>query len=109
SADETVKSRLLELAQKHQEAEASPVPAQNQVQQQDALVADKKARVTALNAALSKRIAWDSVLREFALVLPVDVWLLRLSARAPTSAATTATTTSTGTAGSTSGTSTSSG
>jgi len=109
SAQGTLKSRRLELAQKQQELAAIPVPAQNQVQQQDALVADKKARVTALNAALSKRIAWDRVLREFALVLPDDVWLLSLSARAPTSAATTATTTSTGTAGSTSGTSTSSG
>ena len=108
SAHGTVKSRRLELAQKQQELAAIPVPAQNQVQQQDALVADKKARVTALNAALSRRIAWDRVLREFALVLPDDVWLLNLSARAPTSAATTAATTST-TAGSTSGTSTSSG
>src|SRR5438874_1197281 len=108
SAQGTLKSRRLELAQKQQELAAIPVPAQNQVQQQDALVADKKARVTALNAALSRRIAWDRVLREFALVLPDDVWLLNLSARAPTSAATTAATTST-TAGSTSGTSTSSG
>jgi len=63
------------------------VPAQSQVQQQDALVADKTARVTALNAALSRRIAWDRVLREFALVLPDDVWLLNMSAQAPTSAA----------------------
>src|SRR5438477_10319610 len=108
SAQGTLKSRRLELAQKQQELAAIPVPAQNQVQQQDALVADKKARVTALNAALSRRIAWDRVLREFALVLPDDVWLLNLSARAPTSAATTASTTST-TAGSTSGTSTSAG
>src|SRR5438552_12969474 len=109
SAHGKVKSRQLELAQKQAELAAIPVPAQNRLQQQDALVADKAARVTALNAALSKRIAWDRVLREFALVLPDDVWLLSLSARAPTSAATTATTTSTGTAGSTSGTSTSSG
>src|SRR5213080_1184066 len=109
SAHGKVKSRQLELAQKQAELAAIPVPAQNRLQQQDALVADKAARVTALNSALSKRIAWDRLLREFALVLPDDVWLLSLSARAPTSAATTATTTSTGTAGSTSGTSTSSG
>src|SRR5438552_6737248 len=86
SAHGTVKSRRLELAQKQQELAAIPVPAQNQVQQQDALVADKQARVTALNAALARRIAWDRVLREFALVLPDDVWLLNLSAQAPTSA-----------------------
>jgi len=87
----TVKSRRLELAQKQQELAAIPVPAQSQVQQQDALVADKQARVTALNAALSRRIAWDRVLREFALVLPDDVWLQDLSASAPTLAATTTT------------------
>jgi Tfp pilus assembly protein PilN len=87
SAHGTVKSRGLELAQKQAELAAIPVPAQSQVQQQDALVADKTARVTALNAALSRRIAWDRVLREFALVLPDDVWLLNMSAQAPTSAA----------------------
>jgi Tfp pilus assembly protein PilN len=95
SAHGTVKSRRLELAQKQQELAAIPVPAQNQVQQQDALVADKQARVTALNAALSRRIAWDRVLREFALVLPDDVWLLNLSAHAPTPAAATAATATT--------------
>jgi Tfp pilus assembly protein PilN len=95
SAHGKVKSRQLELAQKQAELAAIPVPAQSRVQQQDALVADKSARVAALNAALSKRIAWDRVLREFALVLPDDVWLLSLSATAPSSAtATPATTTS---------------
>jgi Tfp pilus assembly protein PilN len=90
SAHGTVKSRRVELAQKQRELAAIPVPAQSQVQQQDALVADKQARVTALNAALSRRIAWDRVLREFALVLPDDVWLQNLSATAPTPATTTA-------------------
>ena len=89
SAHGKVKSRELELAQKHAELAAIPVPAQSRLQQQDALVADKSARVAALNAALSKRIAWDRVLREFALVLPDDVWLLSLSATAPSSAAAT--------------------
>jgi Tfp pilus assembly protein PilN len=94
SAHGTVNQRRLELAQKQEELAAIPVPAQSQVQQQDALVADKQARVTALNAALAKRIAWDRVLREFALVLPDDVWLLNMTAKAPT-LATTAPTTST--------------
>jgi Tfp pilus assembly protein PilN len=89
SAHGKVKSRELELAQKQAELAAIPVPAQSRLQQQDALVADKSARVAALNAALSKRIAWDRVLREFALVLPDDVWLLSLSATAPSSAAAT--------------------
>jgi Tfp pilus assembly protein PilN len=101
SAHGTANQRRLELAQKQEELAAIPVPAQSQVQQQDALVADKQARVTALNAALAKRIAWDRVLREFALVLPDDVWLLNMTAKAPTlatTAPTTSTTSSTGSA-----------
>jgi Tfp pilus assembly protein PilN len=86
NAHSSVSSRSLELEQKKQELAVIPVPAQNQLAQQDALVADKKARVTALNAALSRRIAWDRVLREFALVLPDDVWLQTMSVTAPTSA-----------------------
>ena len=86
SAHGSVKSRSVELEQKKQELAVIPVPAQGQLAQQDALVSDKKARVTALNAALSRRIAWDRVLREFALVLPDDVWLQTMSVTAPTSA-----------------------
>ncbi len=100
SAHGTVNQRRLELAQKQEELAAIPVPAQSQVQQQDALVADKQARVTALNAALAKRIAWDRVLREFALVLPDDVWLLNMTAKAPilaTTAPSTSTTSSSST------------
>src|SRR6266536_1513864 len=100
SAHGTVNQRRLELAQKQRELAAIPVPAQSQVQQQDALVADKQARVTALNAALAKRIAWDRVLREFALVLPDDVWLLNMTAKAPilaTTAPSTSTTSSSST------------
>jgi Tfp pilus assembly protein PilN len=88
SAHGTVKTKQLELAQKQAELAAVPVPAQNELQQQDALVTDQKARVAALNSALAKRIAWDRVFREFALVLPNDVWLLSLSAKAPTLATT---------------------
>jgi Tfp pilus assembly protein PilN len=91
SAHGNVKARQLELSQKDAELAAVPVPAQKQLQQQDALVTDKEGRVSALNSALAKRIAWDRVLREFALVLPDDVWLLSLSAKAPTLATTTPT------------------
>ena len=61
SAHGKVKSRQLELAQKQAELAAIPVPAQSRLQQQDALVADKAARVTALNSALSKRIRMSSL------------------------------------------------
>jgi Tfp pilus assembly protein PilN len=84
SAHGKVSTRQLELTQKEAALAAIPVPAQSQLQQQDALVADKQARVIALNSALSKRVAWDRLLREFALVLPDDVWLLSMSASAPT-------------------------
>ena len=50
---------------------------------EDALAAEKGARVGALSAALSGRVAWDRVLRQVSLVLPEDVWLTNLSAAAP--------------------------
>ena len=39
--------------------------------------------------ALSQRIAWDRILREFSLVLPSDVWISSLSMTAPAAGATT--------------------
>jgi Tfp pilus assembly protein PilN len=52
----------------------------------DALAAEKGARIGALSAALSGRMAWDRVLRQVSLVLPEDVWLTNLSAAAPDAA-----------------------
>lgn len=52
---------------------------------------EKNARIGALSAALSGRLAWDRVLREVSLVLPDDVWLTGLTAQAPVSAAPTST------------------
>ena len=49
----------------------------------DALAVQKGARVGALSAALSGRVAWDRVLRQVSLVLPEDVWLTNLAAAAP--------------------------
>src|ERR687884_564847 len=51
------------------------------------LVDEQKARVAAVTSALSRRVSWDRVLREFATVLPSDVWLTSLSAKAPASPA----------------------
>src|SRR5215212_10081948 len=53
---------------------------------EDALAAEKGARVGALSAALSGRMAWDRVLRQVSLVLPEDVWLTKLSVTAPDAA-----------------------
>jgi Tfp pilus assembly protein PilN len=44
------------------------------------------ARVTALSSALTRRVAWDRILREISLVLPNDVWLRTMSATSPTPA-----------------------
>jgi Tfp pilus assembly protein PilN len=51
------------------------------------LSGERTARVTALTTALSRRVAWDRVLRELSLVLPDDIWLTSLSARSPASPA----------------------
>ena len=66
------------------ELSAIPTPATDAVARADALAADKTARIDALNAALSRRVAWDRILREFAMVLPDDVWLMKLSGDPPT-------------------------
>jgi Tfp pilus assembly protein PilN len=91
SAHGKVTERQATLDGLQHELSAIPTPAADAVARSDALAADKKARIDALNVALSRRVAWDRVLREFAMVLPEDVWLMSLSGDAPT-ASTTATT-----------------
>ncbi len=44
---------------------------------------DREQRSLALDAALGKRVAWDRILRRFALVLPDDVWLTSLVGTVP--------------------------
>jgi Tfp pilus assembly protein PilN len=68
------------------ELSATPVPPPTSPQS-SVLEQEKAARVTALSSALGSRLAWDRLLREFALVLPDDVWLTSLSAQAPTAGA----------------------
>ena len=67
------------------ELAATPVPAPT-VPGTSELEQEKNARIGALSAALSGRLAWDRVLREVSLVLPDDVWLSSLSATAPVGA-----------------------
>lgn len=80
----SVHSKQTELDGLQQELAAIPTPATDQVARADALAADKAARITALNAALARRVAWDRVLREFAMILPDDVWLQKISGQPPT-------------------------
>ena len=65
-----------------------PPPGPSAVEQQ--LAGEQSARVSALSTALSSRVAWDRVFREFSLVLPGDVWLTTLTAKSPISPATNA-------------------
>jgi Tfp pilus assembly protein PilN len=85
SASGKVKDRKAELSSLQMQLAAIPTPDASKVRTQNALAADKQARVTALNTALSRRVAWDRVFRELSLVLPDDVWLSTVSAKAPVS------------------------
>jgi len=60
---------------------------------QQQLAGEQSARVSALTTALSSRVSWDRVFREFSLILPEDVWLTSLSAKSPISPATNASST----------------
>lgn len=62
-----------------------PEPPAGPTPQEEQLVGEHDARLTALKAALKNRVAWDRILRRFSLVLPNDVWLTDLSLKAPVS------------------------
>jgi Tfp pilus assembly protein PilN len=61
---------------------ASTVSAQTQAKRA-ALLSERERRALALASALSKRTAWDRVLRRITLVLPNDVWLTSLNGTTP--------------------------
>ena len=66
---------------------AVPAPTENDSSNDEALAAAKGARVGALSSALTSRVAWDRVLRQVSLILPEDVWLTNLTAKAPVTSA----------------------
>ena len=72
---------------------APPPPAAVDTQ----LPKQRQTRVSALATALGQRVAWDRLLREVSQVVPSDVWIVTLSAQAPTSALAASTTPSSGT------------
>ena len=65
--------------------QALPPPPAGPSTAQQQLAGEQSARVGALSAALTSRVAWDRVFREFSLVLPEDVWLTTLAAKSPIS------------------------
>jgi Tfp pilus assembly protein PilN len=71
---------------KAQLAQLPPLP-KAQTAIEAGLAGEQRSRVSAVTSALSRRVSWDRVLREFATVLPSDVWLTSISAHAPSSPA----------------------
>src|ERR671912_1688078 len=86
SAGGSVNSKQSELDALRAQIAAVPVVPVVDTSREDALAAEKGARIGALSAALSGRVAWDRVLRQVSLVLPEDVWLTNLTAAAPDAA-----------------------
>ena len=88
SAGGTVNAKQDELDTLRAQIAAVPPPTPvEDTSDDEALAAEKGARIGALSAALSGRVAWDRVLRQVSLVLPEDVWLTNLTAVAPADAA----------------------
>jgi hypothetical protein len=84
SAQKTLNAAKIQLA-------ATPLPpAAPKVTPPPVAVAEQmQPRLDAVSAALSSRIAWDRILREFSLVLPSDVQLTGLTLTVPTAGTTT--------------------
>jgi Tfp pilus assembly protein PilN len=73
--------------------EALPPPPAGPTPLQQQLAGEQSARLSALTTAMTSRVSWDRVFREFSLVLPDDVWLTSLTAKSPISPATNASST----------------
>lgn len=93
-----VKDKQAQLENVKAELALLPVPGAQRSPATEQLAAQQKDRVIVLSAALQHRVAWDRVLREFALVLPDDVWLRELNGQSPIPPGTTATVPGPGTA-----------
>ena len=83
SAGGSVTSKQEELDALRAQIAAIPATPVDDSSSDEALAAEKGARVSALSAALAGRVAWDRVLRQVSLVLPEDVWLTNLVAAVP--------------------------
>jgi Tfp pilus assembly protein PilN len=85
SSGVNTKQTALEAAQR--ELAGIPEPPKPPSPVEAGLPSEQRARISAVSSALSKRVAWDRVLRELSLVLPEDVWLTSLAAKSPSSPA----------------------
>jgi Tfp pilus assembly protein PilN len=82
-----------DVADLNRQFQALPPPPPGPTAAQQQLAGEQSARVGALSTAMSSRVSWDQVFREFSLVLPDDVWLTSLTAKSPISPATNASST----------------
>ena len=90
SASASVRDKRAALKDAQQQLAVLPPLPPGPTPTEAALVGEQSSRVSAVASALSRRVTWDRVLREFATVLPDDVWLTSLSAKSPSSPASTA-------------------
>ena len=88
-----VASQQRKLDDLNRQFQALPPPPPGPTAAQQKLAGEQSARVSVLTTALSSRVSWDRVFREFSLILPEDVWLTSLSAKSPISPATNASST----------------
>jgi Tfp pilus assembly protein PilN len=82
-ASSNVNSKQSTLQALQDELASLPTPKAAEPQQNPALASERQLRIAALGAALQSRLVWDRVLREISAVLPSDVWLSTMSAKAP--------------------------
>jgi Tfp pilus assembly protein PilN len=68
----------------HAELALVPPPPPAQSTSDAGFAGIEAARVTALQSALTGRVAWDRIMREVSLVLPSDVWLSSMTLASPT-------------------------
>jgi Tfp pilus assembly protein PilN len=83
-AKSTVSERQDRLAAASAELAAMPVP-KPVSNSAAALAGERDRRAAAVASAFTYHVPWDRMLRRFALVLPDDVWLTSLTAKAPKS------------------------
>ena len=83
-ASSHVKSARTDLEQARAELARTPAHASSSLVR-NRLLSARERRTLALASTLSRRVAWDRILRRLALVLPDDVWLTNLTGATPTS------------------------
>src|SRR6266542_2820796 len=83
-ASSHVKSARTDLVQARAELARTPAHASSSLVR-NRLLSARERRTLALASTLSRRVAWDRILRRLALVLPDDVWLTNLTGATPTS------------------------